>query len=487
MRVVSDVLASNGSTSMASVCGSTLSLMDAGVPIKAPVAGIAMGLVLRRRQVHDPHRHPRRRGRVRRHGLQGRRARASSSPRSSSTRRSTVSRPTCSRRRSSQAKDARLKILDVMADGDLRAAFGRARDRTEDRQLRDPDRQDRRGDRPEGQGHQHDHPGDRRRRVGERRRRRRHGLDRLQGRLGRRGGAPAHRADPRPADRRARSRVHRQGGQHHQVRRVREHPSGPRRSAAHLQARAAASASTGSRTCSTSATRSRSGSTTSTTRASSRSASSATRATATAARRRRVREGGRDGGRESSREGGRSDDDRVAAPAASSGNGDRGGSDREVGRRSRTTGRARPRRSSATSDPKRPAGPARPVARRRWPRWRSRWSQRRSGWTTRRRRRRRESRPELNLGVAAADERVDDRTGAHPPHAACLGTPGRDRAPARVCARSRSAAGSAPGSRDEPEHARRREPLPRAPALQGHRRGAAPWRSRKRSSRSAAT
>jgi polyribonucleotide nucleotidyltransferase len=45
LRLVSDVLASNGSTSMASVCGSTLSLMDAGVPIKAPVAGIAMGLV----------------------------------------------------------------------------------------------------------------------------------------------------------------------------------------------------------------------------------------------------------------------------------------------------------------------------------------------------------------------------------------------------------------------------------------------------------
>jgi polyribonucleotide nucleotidyltransferase len=45
IRVVSDVLSSNGSTSMASVCGSTLSLMAAGVPIKAPVAGIAMGLV----------------------------------------------------------------------------------------------------------------------------------------------------------------------------------------------------------------------------------------------------------------------------------------------------------------------------------------------------------------------------------------------------------------------------------------------------------
>lgn len=45
IRVVSEVLESNGSSSMASVCGSTLSLMDAGVPIKAPVAGIAMGLV----------------------------------------------------------------------------------------------------------------------------------------------------------------------------------------------------------------------------------------------------------------------------------------------------------------------------------------------------------------------------------------------------------------------------------------------------------
>ncbi|MDQ3693914.1 MAG: polyribonucleotide nucleotidyltransferase [Chloroflexota bacterium] len=45
MRLVSEVVSSNGSTSMASVCGSTLSLMDAGVPIAAPVAGVAMGLV----------------------------------------------------------------------------------------------------------------------------------------------------------------------------------------------------------------------------------------------------------------------------------------------------------------------------------------------------------------------------------------------------------------------------------------------------------
>ena len=45
IRLVSEVLESNGSTSQASICASTLALMDAGVPIKAPVAGIAMGLI----------------------------------------------------------------------------------------------------------------------------------------------------------------------------------------------------------------------------------------------------------------------------------------------------------------------------------------------------------------------------------------------------------------------------------------------------------
>ena len=46
IRLVSEVVSSNGSTSMASVCGSTLALMDAGVPIKKPVAGVAMGLIM---------------------------------------------------------------------------------------------------------------------------------------------------------------------------------------------------------------------------------------------------------------------------------------------------------------------------------------------------------------------------------------------------------------------------------------------------------
>jgi polyribonucleotide nucleotidyltransferase len=45
IRVVSEILESNGSSSMATVCASSLSLMDAGVPVKAPVAGIALGLI----------------------------------------------------------------------------------------------------------------------------------------------------------------------------------------------------------------------------------------------------------------------------------------------------------------------------------------------------------------------------------------------------------------------------------------------------------
>ncbi len=81
IRQVSEALSSNGSTSMGSVCASTLSLLNAGVPLKAPVAGIAMGLVSDdvevdgkyRAPLRHPDRHPGRRGRVRRHGLQVRR------------------------------------------------------------------------------------------------------------------------------------------------------------------------------------------------------------------------------------------------------------------------------------------------------------------------------------------------------------------------------------------------------------------------------
>ncbi len=57
VRVVSDIMESNGSSSMASVCGGSLALMDAGVPLKSPCAGIAMGLVVEGDKCAYPHRH----------------------------------------------------------------------------------------------------------------------------------------------------------------------------------------------------------------------------------------------------------------------------------------------------------------------------------------------------------------------------------------------------------------------------------------------
>ena len=73
IRVVSEILESNGSSSMASVCGTSLALMDAGVPIKAPVAGVAMGLVKEGDALPGAHRYLGRRGSSRRHGFQSRR------------------------------------------------------------------------------------------------------------------------------------------------------------------------------------------------------------------------------------------------------------------------------------------------------------------------------------------------------------------------------------------------------------------------------
>ena len=77
VRIVSDILESNGSSSMASVCGGSLAMMDAGVPLKS--AGRrhrdGPGDGREERQVRRAHRHRRRRGSLRRHGLQGRRHR----------------------------------------------------------------------------------------------------------------------------------------------------------------------------------------------------------------------------------------------------------------------------------------------------------------------------------------------------------------------------------------------------------------------------
>ena len=75
LRLVSEVLSSNGSSSMASVCGSTLALMDTGVPIKAPVAGVAMGLIKEGDDYDRADRYPGRRRSPGRYGLQSRRHR----------------------------------------------------------------------------------------------------------------------------------------------------------------------------------------------------------------------------------------------------------------------------------------------------------------------------------------------------------------------------------------------------------------------------
>ena len=82
VRVVSDILESNGSSSMASVCGGSLAMMDAGVPLEGAGRrhGHGPGDGRGERQVRRPLRHRRRRGPLRRHGLQGRRHRARASP-----------------------------------------------------------------------------------------------------------------------------------------------------------------------------------------------------------------------------------------------------------------------------------------------------------------------------------------------------------------------------------------------------------------------
>ena len=205
LRLVSDVLSSNGSTSMASVCGSTLSMMDAGVPIKAPVAGIAMGLVYAEGKyttLTDI--------------LGAEDAFGDMDFKVAGTRDFVTALQLDTKidglpadvlgEALLQAREARLKILDVM-DAAIAEPRRRRRHRPEDRQLRDPDRQDRRGHRAQGQGHQHPPAGDRRRHRGRRRRRGRHRDHRRQGRRGRRRGPAADRADPRPAHGRGRGRA----------------------------------------------------------------------------------------------------------------------------------------------------------------------------------------------------------------------------------------------------------------------------------------
>ena len=251
IRVVSEVLESNGSSSMATVCGGSLALMDAGVPIKAPVAGIAMGLVKEGDKVARPDRHPRRRGSPRRHGLQsrGHRDRRHRDPdgqqgRRHHPRRHAPGAPSGARRPAVHPERD--------GEGDRRAAQGCFHLRAANRHAAYQARQDSRRDRPRRQGYSR--PG-RRDRLQDRYRGRRHGADRF-GRRNRDG-----KGDQRdPGDhRRARSRAEsttawcaRSSSSAHSSK------SCPAPTACCTSRKSPTSASAGSRTCCTRATRSRS-------------------------------------------------------------------------------------------------------------------------------------------------------------------------------------------------------------------------------------
>ena len=222
-RLVSDVLASNGSTSMASVCGSTLSLMAAGVPIKAPVAGIAMGLVFDEGSY------------VTLTDILGAEDAFGDMDFKVAGTRDVVTALQLDTKIDGlpadvlakallQAKEARLTILDVMAGAIAEPRGDVASSAPKIISFEIP--MDKIGEviGPKGKvinalqletGRRH------------RRRRRRHGGHRDhrgQGRQRRRGGPPSDRHHPRPAAGRGGRHLRGQGGQHHQVRRLRQHP-----------------------------------------------------------------------------------------------------------------------------------------------------------------------------------------------------------------------------------------------------------------------
>ena len=179
LRLVSEVLSSNGSTSMASVCASSLSLMDAGVPTKAAVAGIAMGLIFddgKYTTLTDIL------GAEDAFGDMDFKVAGTADVVTAlqlDTKIDGIPAEVLKAAPWPRPKDARLQILEVMNAVDQRAPARGGRDGAEDRLVPDPARPDRRGHRPEGQGHQHHPAGDRRRHRGRRRRHGRYGHHRL--------------------------------------------------------------------------------------------------------------------------------------------------------------------------------------------------------------------------------------------------------------------------------------------------------------------
>jgi len=207
LRIVSEITESNGSSSMASVCGASLALMDAGVPIKAPVAGVAMGLI-----------------------LEGKRFAVLTDIIGDEDHLGDMDFKVAG-----TAGGVTALQMDIKVDprhhepGDLDAARRALRVRSAHHLLQDQPGEDPRRDREGRLHHPRAHRGDRRH---HRHRGRRHREGCLGRQCGGPGGAPAHRADHRR--RGGGHGLRGPGGQAHGLRRLRQHPPRPRRPGAYL-------------------------------------------------------------------------------------------------------------------------------------------------------------------------------------------------------------------------------------------------------------
>ena len=231
LRVVSDILESNGSSSMATICGGSLAmLMDAGVPLEAPVAGYRHGSGQGRRPLRGADRHRRRRGSPRRHGLQGRRAPAGITALQMDIKITGHHREIMSRALE-QAREARVQIL-----GKMNEALATHRERSRPtRRASSPSRsqgQDPRHHRARRQDDPLDH---RAHRLQDRDPGRRPGGHRLTDEAAAQKAVRHHQG----ADGRGRTGqdLRGQGRARGQLRRVRRDPSRRRRTAAHLRDR----------------------------------------------------------------------------------------------------------------------------------------------------------------------------------------------------------------------------------------------------------
>ena len=229
IRIVSETLESNGSSSMAAVCGGTLSLMDAGVPIKAPVAGIAMGLISDGKRTailtdilgDEDH-------------LGDMDFKVCGTSRGITAIQMDIKIAGLSRevmtQALAQARDGRMFILGKMMETLKRAARGALQVRAAHHHHQGEAGPDPPRHRPGRQDHQGDHRPDGR---GDRRRGRRHGQRRVVRRGRRQEGARHHQG----ADRGARGRGRLQGGgpARDRLRRLRRAVAGDRRAAPHLR------------------------------------------------------------------------------------------------------------------------------------------------------------------------------------------------------------------------------------------------------------